>query len=241
MKVDDLAVTALDIRANRFDLLSRLADDLAHEVKNPLHAAVINLELLKRRIGTDDRQSALERVDLLEDEVALVHRLVDTILLLLRPERGAADSVEFDTVVADITPLLEAVAKLNRVCLEVELLGPGQEVAMPAAALRHALLNLIVNALEAMRPNGGHLQLRGQRAGNEVVMRIHDSGPGIPAEVRDRIAERGVTSRPGRAGLGVAVARALVEQGGGRVEIESPGTGESGAVALIAIPCVSRA
>lgn len=231
-----MAATALEIRANRFDLLSRLADDLAHEVKNPLHAAVINLELLKRRVADANVERAMERIRLLEDEVALVHRLVDALLQLLRPSRESADPVEVDAVLGELMLLTDVVAKLNHVQLVYEPVGQGAEISACPGDLRHAVLNLVVNAIEAMRPGGGTLRIRGAREAGEVRLTIQDSGPGIRAADLDRIGSPGFSNREDGAGLGIAVARALVENAGGRLELESMGRNGSGAAFLIAIP-----
>lgn len=236
-----MAATALEIRANRFDLLSRLADDLAHEVKNPLHAAVINLELLKRRVADANADRAMERIRLLEDEVALVHRLVDALLQLLRPARGSADPVEVDAVLDELMLLTDVVAKLNRVRVVYEPVGPGALIAACPGDVRHAVLNLVVNAFEAMRPDGGTLRIHGEREAGEVRLMFQDSGPGTRSADLDQIASHTISSREEGAGLGIAVARALVEKAGGRLEVGGRDGNGSGAVFLIAIPRAGHA
>src|SRR5690606_25840506 len=79
-----VADAELEVRANRMDLVARWADDLAHEIKNPLHAMVINLELVKRRAGSGDREPLVDRVEVVEAELHRVHHLVESLLRLVR-------------------------------------------------------------------------------------------------------------------------------------------------------------
>lgn len=236
VKTGTLSVTSLHVQANRLDLLSRLADDLAHEIKNPIHAAVINLELLKRRIGSGEAEGALERVHRLEEEIARVHQLAEWLLQLLRPSREGPEPIDLDQLVSDMLPALEVLGKVSRVLVWYEPAEQGAAVAAPRAELRHALLNLVANALDAMRPGGGRLDLRGSCTAGEVGLLVRDSGPGVAEEVAERIGTPGYSTRPGRSGLGLAVARALIEGAGGRIELApSGGTGE-GAAFLLALP-----
>lgn len=230
-----LAVTAFDVRANRFDLLSRLADDLAHEIKNPLHAAVINLELLKRRIGGDAEEAA-HRILLLEEEVALVNRILEGLFQLLRPERPTGEPVEIDAILDDLRPVLEAVGRVRHVQIDLRLVGAGTAVQIAPADLRHAVMNLAANAFESMHPGGGRLEVRGERLGDHARIIVRDTGPGLDPGFETRIGERGNSGRDGHAGLGLAVARALVEREGGEITIEETGDDEGGAAFAITLP-----
>src|SRR5688500_20395618 len=87
---------APDGRANRYDVVSRLADDLAHEIKNPLNAIVVNLEVLRRKLAAGAADAALERANVVDEEIARVHTLVDQLLQLVRPPRGASGPVALD-------------------------------------------------------------------------------------------------------------------------------------------------
>jgi signal transduction histidine kinase len=236
VKTQVTGVSTLHVRANRSDLISRLADDLAHEIKNPIHAAVINLELLRRRIGSGESDRALERVGLLEEEVARVHALVEALLLLLRPLPEAPEWVEAARLLEELRPLLEALGKVSRVAVDLGWEGGSALVHLRRAAFRHAMLNVAVNAFDAMRPNGGRLSIHGDAADNEVRFRIRDTGPGIPAEYAARLGEPGFSTRPGRAGIGLAVARELLGADGGRLLLDHPGGDGRGATFTLAIP-----
>ncbi|HEX6939351.1 MAG TPA: HAMP domain-containing sensor histidine kinase [Longimicrobiales bacterium] len=238
MRPGTIAVTSTQIRANGFDLLSRLADDLAHEIKNPVHAAVINVELIRRRVASDQVEQTLERVRALESQVGRAHELVDWLLRLLRPSREPARLIAIDQVVLELLPLLESICRLSRVEVCFEPAGNDALVDVSPGAVRHALLNLVTNAIEAMHPGGGRIRISGSSTADEVRLHVADTGPGVPAHAVARIGTPGFSTRPGRAGLGLAVAHALMEEAGGRVTLDSAGGPATGACFVIALPRV---
>jgi signal transduction histidine kinase len=107
-------LTDEQLRALRFELVSRLADDIAHEIKNPLNSIVINLEVLRVRIGRQDTDAALERAGVIEHEARRLHALVDRLLQLLRPERDPATSLALDQLFDELLPLVEARVRMAR-------------------------------------------------------------------------------------------------------------------------------
>jgi len=240
VKPATIAVTPIEILANRADLLGRFADALAHEIRNPIHSAVINLELLRRRIASGEVDPALERVGVLERQVARIHELVDALLRVLRPSREGTDLLEIDQVVQEIRPLLDALCAAARVELIVSPVPAGGIVRARRSALHHAVLNLVDNALEAAG-RGGTLHVASARHDGEVRIRILDSGHGFDPAVIGRLGVPGVSARPGRAGLGIAVARALVEEVGGSFTLENAGGQGATTTVGLALPAVGHA
>lgn len=219
-----LTISPIQIQANRYELISRVADGLAHEVKNPIHAAIINLELIRRRSGEPDPQQLLGRIDLLEQQVTNVHDLVDALFRILRPDFDPAGWLDIDDAIGALMPLLRAYCRVARV--EIEYLPADSAIsAISRAALQQIVLNLVVNAVEAMRPAGGRIELRTVAVGREIHLRVSDSGPGFPDTFGPRLGEPGSSTRPGSSGLGLAVSRHLAEEAGGRIEIEESDRG----------------
>lgn len=144
--------------ALRYDLVSRLADDIAHEIKNPLNAIVINLEVLKVRIGKGDETAALERVAVVEHEARRLHGLVDRLLQLLRPEREDASSLALDQMLDELLPLVEARARIARNELSVDCPAT---VFVPVRRdlLKFALLSVLTAVHERLGEGGGTLTL----------------------------------------------------------------------------------
>jgi signal transduction histidine kinase len=227
-----LIISPIQIQANRYQLLSRVVDGLAHEVKNPIHAAVINLELLRRLINRPDPALMLERVDLLEQEVESVHDLIDALFRFLRPSEPE-EWVSLDEAIGGIMPMLHAYCRVGRVEISHEP-SNAMLVTMDRAAVQQVILNLVVNAVDAMHPAGGKIEIRGTLQGEEVQLRIRDTGPGFPVEVGSRLDEPGAPVPLGAAGLGLAVTRHLAEEAGGRIQIEEPDGGATGACLLLA-------
>jgi two-component system sensor histidine kinase HydH len=207
------SVTLVEIQANRFDIVSRLADDLAHEIKNPLHAMVINLELVKRRVQAGDVASALQRAEIVGVEVVRVNAIIDQLLQLLRPARQADPVVDLDRAVDELLPLLTQQARLSGV--ELVYQGIDSPVAAPIRkdALKLVLLNLVAGALEHLRAHGGRIEISASCSddGVSLVVLGHGAAPtevparrSPPAPLDDEARERGR-----------AVVRHLVEGAGG--------------------------
>lgn len=206
---------------NRFELVSRWADDLAHEIKNPFHAMIINLELVKRRAG--DPEGLRDRAEVVESELNRVHGLIDSLLRLVRPWSDAG-SVDADAVFETLLPVLRARADLHQIEYRHE---PGAgTVVIPPADLVQVIANLTDNAVDALA-EGGHVVTRCARGDAMVRIEVADDGPGVPALDADVFAP-GVTDKDGRSGLGLTVARRLAEQAGGSLAFvagsEAPGT-----------------
>lgn len=129
-------------RANRYDVVSRLADDLAHEIKNPLNAIVVNLEVLRRRVEQGDTTVALERARVIDHEVTRVHGLVDQLLRLIRPGRDEQRVLALDVLLTELAPVLELQAKAARATFEFAAQND-VFVNASAEAIKFAVLNVI--------------------------------------------------------------------------------------------------
>jgi signal transduction histidine kinase len=198
-------VEPAEIQARRMDLVSRWADDLAHEIKNPLHAMVINLELVKRRAGSADTSALVDRVEVLESELHRVHTLIESLLRLVRPwtEHGFADA---ERVFRDIEPVVDVRARIRKIQYQHEVCPAA--VAMPAGRLTLVLLDLVDRAIENTR-SGGRITTTCQLEQGRVRITIHDTGDPDQDPV-----ERAP-------GLGLALARRLVEDAGGEMTAEA--------------------
>ncbi len=227
-------ISPTQIQANRYDLLSRVVAGLAHEVKNPIHAAVINLELLRRRVAEPDPEMMLERIGLLEQQVGRVHELVDALFRFLRPTNEPVRWIDIDDAIGAIMPIIHAYGRVARMEFSYTPAG-GAMADIDRAALQQIMLNLVVNSVDAMRPAHGEIRIRGAMAGEEIHLRISDTGPGAPAGTGPAHAEPGVDSRTECAGLGLAIARHLAEEAGGRIDVEETDGGTGGTHLLLVL------
>jgi signal transduction histidine kinase len=217
--IEHASLSESELQANRFRLLSRIADDLAHEIRNPLHAMVINLEVLRRRVRAGDAGVALERADVVEHEVHRIHLIIDCLLRLLRPDLDS-EPVEFDTIVAGILPLVEAQAHLARLEFHYDAVGAGATVRLRRDDFRFAVLNLTEVALDSLRERDGALHVTGRATPAEIHLRIAaraepDRSAGPPASAT---RGRGPATLDGALGT----AAALLSHAGGRVLRAAP-------------------
>ena len=210
-------------RAHHFATLGRLAAGLSHEIRNPLGALFLHIDLLEEEFREPSAESltvmqqtfgeirtALTRLDeLVQDYLSLVR--VSTIELDVQ-DVGAA-------VQAWVAEMQSRAAQQG---VTVELAGHATvgPLAFHPSTLRRAVLNVVQNAIEAM-PEGGTLRLECARTATEVQVRIRDSGIGIPAEQVPRIFEPLYTTKPGGTGLGLYIVREILVAHGGRVAVES--------------------
>ena len=173
------------VRANRFELVSRLADDLAHEIKNPLNAIVINLEVLKVRANKGDTTAVVERAAVIDHEVRRLHHLMDRLLQLLRPDREDAGQLALDQVLDEVLPLVEAQARLARNEMAIEGVAP-VIVAMRRDLLKFALLNVLTAVHAELGEGGGLLRVVCRAESARAFVAISAVlAPGVVAAPRD--------------------------------------------------------
>lgn len=209
--------TQLDF-ATKLAALNRITAGVAHEVKNPLHAMVLHLELLgaKMDAGLDPKP----HVDILMTEVNRLKRVVQTFLDFTRPVEMKLAQVDANVLVREVI-LLAADARAQGVDLE-EHYGKGPLVIKADPdLLKQAILNIIINGCQVM-PTGGKLVLEtGHDDEDHVYIAITDHGPGIPEDARDKIFNLYYTTKPKGSGIGLAQAFRAVQLHNGRIKVES--------------------
>jgi two-component system sensor histidine kinase HydH len=211
----------------------QLAAVVAHEIRNPLAGLLSRAERAQEELeaGTDPGRIA-ELLDAIPLEVRRLDRILTNYLSLARPPEEVG-SCPVGPVVEET---LELVSKeLSRVGVKIALTQDSGDLRARIASgpLRQALLNLFLNAKEAM-PGGGELRVRIGGGPSSVTIEVEDTGTGIEPSVRKRIFEPFFTTRPTGSGLGLAVVESVVHSCAGRVDVRSePG---SGAVFLLNLP-----
>jgi signal transduction histidine kinase len=209
--------TQLDF-ATKLAALNRITAGVAHEVKNPLHAMVLHLELLgaKMDAGLDPKP----HVDILMAEVNRLKRVVQTFLDFTRPVEMKLAQVDANVLVREVI-LLAADARAQGIDLE-EHYGKGPLIIKADPdLLKQAILNIIINGCQVM-PAGGKLVLEtGHDDEDHVYIAITDHGPGIPEDARDKIFNLYYTTKPKGSGIGLAQAFRAVQLHNGRIKVES--------------------
>ena len=208
--------------------LRRFTADASHELRTPLTAM--------RSVGEVALQHTLDAVAYRDvigsmlEEVDRLTRLVESLLILTRADSGkvqlaAAETLDLGELAGHVIDQLRVLADEKQ--QELTLRAPIRVRATGDAALiRHALMNLIHNAIK-YTPNGGTITVEVNGTGGQAMIEVRDTGPGIPAAHRDRIFDRFYRVDPGRSreeggvGLGLAIARWAVEANGGHIELAS--------------------
>jgi signal transduction histidine kinase len=225
--------------------LGRLTAGIAHEVKNPLNAMMIHLELLRTKvrsgalvaaggIAVAERGQAaagpdegiLQHVQIIESEIRRLDEVVQGFLKFTRPEDLRLQPVRVTALFDEILPIVEPEARKHDIRVVVECPPASPVVNGDAGMLRQAFLNLAINACQAM-PQGGTLRLTcALAARGRVEIRVEDTGVGIPPEHLGRIFDLYFTTKDHGTGIGLSMVYRIVQMHDGEVEVQStPGRG----------------
>jgi len=226
--------------------LGRLSAGVAHEVKNPLNAMMIHLELLRQQFAarfaparavagggavaapappSADREAALQHVDIIANEIRRLDQVVQGFLKFTRPEDLKLQPIALGTLLDEIVPILRPEADRAGVELHVDCDGV-PDVNGDPAMLRQAFLNLALNAVQAM-PHGGTLRIGCEETrGHRVLVSVSDTGVGIKPEHLHRIFELYFTTKERGSGVGLSMVYRTVQMHDGDIEVQStPGSG----------------
>jgi signal transduction histidine kinase len=219
--------------------LGRLSAGIAHEVKNPLNATLIHLELLRMQLA--DHPTALEHVAVIGTQMRRLDEVVQGFLKFTRPEDLQLQPVALEPLVGELMPIITAEASKNGVEVRVEIAPDLPPVNADAGLLQQALLNLAINACQAM-PHGGRLRLTGQVAPrHQVAITVEDTGVGIPPDDLARIFDLYFTTKEHGSGIGLSLVYRTVQLHDGEIEVQStPGRGTTFRLLLREAPSAPR-
>jgi len=205
--------------ASRLAAISRISGGVAHEIKNPLNAIALRLDLLRAHAEGQDGDMIPE-IDVLSKEVRRLDRVVKTFLDFSRPLEVRFEDVDLGALAGEVANLMTPQARLAGV--EMHFAAPIEPALIRGDAdlLKQTLLNLVTNALEVMK-TGGNLRLKVERAGESVLAEVADDGPGIPPEVRDKVFQLYFTTKERGSGIGLAMTYRAVQLHNGTVDFIS--------------------
>jgi signal transduction histidine kinase len=216
-------------RADRLSALGELSAGMAHEIRNPLGSIKGTAEILRDGVEADDPK--LEFAEILIKEVDRLNGVLEDFLRFARPTPVEHGRFLLRPIVGDVLDLTRRQAIRNHVEVHVDL---DEDVEIPGQGeqIKQALLNLILNALQAM-PEGGILEVSSKNLSHEIHIRVSDNGPGIALEDRGRIFNPFVTTRDTGTGLGLAITQRIIHSHDGHIMLDStPGQGARFTVCL---------
>jgi signal transduction histidine kinase len=205
--------------SRRLSASGRLTRNVAHEVKNPINAIVLHLQLLQnklRQIDPDTRR----HMDIIESEIHRLDRVVQILVEFTRPREMRREEIDLRRIVEEVAQLAGPDAAQHGVAITREL--PPQALPVNAAVdfLKQAILNVVLNGVQAM-PQGGDLTISARQEETSVVVEVRDQGPGIPAEYQEKIFELYFTTKKDGSGIGLANTYQILQWHYGSVDFET--------------------
>jgi two-component system nitrogen regulation sensor histidine kinase GlnL len=225
-------------RMEQFASLSTLASGLLHEIKNPITALSIHVQLLEERLRSSRADGPVaELIDVLKSEVRRLDLTLEGFRNFASLQRLNLKYVDVQQVLEDVVRLIRPQATQQGVRLERAVgSGPLPPVALDTEKIEQAMLNLVLNALDAM-PKGGELHLGATLKDGQIEVVVRDTGPGIPPEIQDHIFHPYFSTKDRGTGIGLTLAEKLVRQHQGHLDFR---TGPGGTTFLITLPVAAQ-
>ena len=205
--------------SRRLSASARTTRSVAHEVKNPINAIVLHLQLLQNKLKQVDPDTQ-RHMDIIGNEIHRLDRVVQILVDFTRPRELRLEEVDLRKILEEVTSLAHPDAAQHHVTIDRQL--PEQPLIVKADSdfMKQAFLNVVLNGIQAMS-EGGRLELLARKEDDDVVTEIRDQGPGIPPEVQDKIFELYFTTKKGGSGIGLAQTYQVMQWHYGTVEFES--------------------
>lgn len=228
-----------NVEAEALGAIGTLTTGLAHEIRNPLNAASLQLELLVRAArkvpDASVREGMEQRVRIVRDELGRLERMLAEFLALARPRALTREPLDVATLFDGVVELEGPVAETQGAVVRHTVARGALEVSVDASRMKQVLINLVGNALDALRSTGGGtVALEASRLTDGAIeLRVVDDGPGVDAGAQD-VFDPFVTTKEGGTGLGLSIVRNIVEKHGGTVTLA--GGPDGGTVARVVLP-----
>jgi PAS domain S-box-containing protein len=206
--------------SRRLAAIGRLTSGVAHEVKNPINAIVLHLEVLREKLPALEPDSK-RHMDVIGSEIRRLDRVVQTLVDFSRPVELRLYETDLRRTLEDVALLAIPQATQLNIKIERQIAAEPLMVRIDADLIKQAVLNVVLNGIQAMGEKGGTLTLAAYRDGNAVNIEIRDQGPGIPPALREKIFNLYFTTKKGGSGIGLAMTYRVMQLHNGSVEFES--------------------
>ncbi len=214
------------------DAASNILRELAHEIRNPLNSMLLNLQLVEEYLESSyELDVVLNKLRLVRAEIDLLENTLSDFLRYARLQKPKFEKSDIGILIEKVLDFIEPETQLQDIELirEIEPLPP---IQADIAQFKQAFLNLIINANQAME-NGGKLTVSAKPVNGQVRIDIKDTGVGIPPEKKDEIFKLFSTTKEDGTGVGLTIAKKIVEEHGGEIKVDSvPGEGTTFSIFL---------
>ncbi|HLZ43284.1 MAG TPA: ATP-binding protein [Candidatus Sulfotelmatobacter sp.] len=205
--------------SRRLSASGRLTRGVAHEVKNPINAIVLHLQLLRNKLAQQEPDTR-RHMDIIDSEIRRLDRVVQTLVDFTRPRDLHLEEVDLRRLLEDVAQLAAPDAEQHGVTIERHLPELPLPVKVDVDLMKQAILNVVINGVQAM-PQGGLLTMSARRENGIIVAEVQDQGAGIPQEMHDKIFELYFTTKKEGSGIGLAQTYQILQWHYGTVDFES--------------------
>jgi signal transduction histidine kinase len=205
--------------SRRLSAIGRLTSGVAHEVKNPINAIVVHLEVLRQKLQQIDPDTR-RHMDVIGSEIQRLDRVVQTLVDFTRPVELRLGEVDLRKLLEDVAVLAAPEAERHGVIIIRDLPPEELPVSVDSDLVKQALLNVVNNGVQAM-PEGGTLTISATRNNGAATVDIRDQGHGIPADVRDKIFNLYFTTKKSGSGIGLPMTYRIMQLHHGDIEFDS--------------------
>ncbi|MGD0832193.1 MAG: ATP-binding protein [Terracidiphilus sp.] len=205
--------------SRRMAAIGRLTSGVGHEVKNPINAIVVHLELLKNKLG-EGSAPAVRHLEVIDAEIHRLDRVVQTLVDFSRPVELQLKEQDLGPVIGDVLALAAEEFSTHKVNLISHLPQVPVLANIDADLMKQAVLNVIQNGAQSMA-DGGNLEVVLETDGKTAVLRVSDEGSGISDEIRAKIFDLYFTTKSGGSGIGLAMTYRILQLHHGSIEVQS--------------------
>jgi signal transduction histidine kinase len=222
------------VQSEKMAALGTLSAGLAHEVKNPLSAVLGYAQLSKRKLTQPDVLK--KHLDTIESETRRCNEIISNLMQFSRQEKGEFTDVTVNEVIEKSVGIVDHQLGLNNVQVKMQLASDIPKIIGNPNQLQQVLMNLAINAQQAMEPDGGTVDIATYFDDNKVYISVSDTGPGISEDVAEKIFEPFYTTKAAGegTGLGLSVTYGIIRDHKGDIRVEKADSG--GARFIIELP-----
>ncbi|HTS34222.1 MAG TPA: ATP-binding protein [Candidatus Solibacter sp.] len=222
--------------SRRLSASGRLTRGVAHEVKNPINAIVLHLQLLQNKLAKQEPDTK-RHMDIIDSEIRRLDRVVQTLVDFTRPRDLHLEEIDLRRLMEDVAQLAAPDAEQHGVVIERHMPAERLPIKVDGDLMKQAFLNVVINGVQAM-PAGGKLSIAAHREDQVIVAEIRDQGGGIPADMHDKVFELYFTTKRDGSGIGLAQTYQILQWHYGSVDFES---GDGGTTFRFQIPAAGPA
>ena len=220
--------------SRRLSASGRLTRGVAHEVKNPINAIVLHLQLLQNKLAQQEPDTR-RHVDIIDSEIRRLDRVIQTLVDFTRPRDLHLEEMDLRRLLDDVALLAGPDAEQHGVSIERHMDESALPVKVDSDLIKQAFLNVVINGVQAM-PNGGVLTISAHRDNDVIIVEVQDQGAGIPKELHDKVFELYFTTKTEGSGIGLAQTYQILQWHYGSVDFQSAET--TGTIFRFQIPAM---